>query len=398
LRDTPQEKHPLKGKPHEKKPHEKKPLGGGNPWLYQFFRKFMLSPKHGGNVLLAANQLGIPVDQIMDFSANINPLGQPENLQQYLTEALALTIHYPEIYAETLTAAIANFTLLPTNFIFPGSGTSPLMYQLTRIIKAKRAVVIVPAFSEYFAALEQVNCPIFTVSCLQDQGFTYDPETVTKIVDFKPQLVFLANPANPTGVLADYAVLQDILQAGEKKSFFTVIDEAFIDFCTPKQSVEELTPNFPHLIVLKSLTKLFAIPGLRLGYLVTSHPDLQKELTRTTEPWAINSLAQAAGPFLLKENQYLKRVPLTTTLLRDELVKALEPYFELVKSDANFLMGRPKKNKQVKLISYLYKKGILVRNLNNFREMPAGYIRIAVRPKAEIRILEKAVAEFYEQT
>ncbi|MDR1051741.1 MAG: aminotransferase class I/II-fold pyridoxal phosphate-dependent enzyme [Deltaproteobacteria bacterium] len=353
----------------------------------------MSSETHGGNVLRAARRLGVPVGQITDFSANINPLGQPPGLREAVVDALAATVHYPEINAESLAEAIALRAGIPVELVLPGSGTSPLIYLLARVVRAERPLVVAPAFSEYYSALRQAGSLVLDAFCRPEDDFRPTMATVDAVLAEKPDLVFLCSPANPTGVLAGEDIVGRLLSESGRLGFLLVLDEAFMDFCLAGRSRESQVPDHPNLVVLKSLTKLFAVPGLRLGYLAAGDPGLMKKLRAASEPWAVNSLAQAAGLFLLKQDEFVKKTPAAAAALRKELTGVLEPYFELVPSDANFAAGRPRRGDKDDIVSRLAAKGILLRDLDNFHGMPPGHVRIAARPSGEIAVLKKALEE-----
>jgi threonine-phosphate decarboxylase len=209
--------------------------------------------------------------------------------------------------------------------------------------------------------------------------------------------VILANPANPTGRQVPEESLGLLMAASKdpNNGFFLAIDEAFMDFCLRKNTKERQVSANPNLLVMKSLTKLFAIPGLRLGYLACGNRSVMEAFRKTSEPWSVNSLAQAAGMFLLGRKEYIKKTPVVTAGLREALIKSIGPYFDFVPTEANFVCGKLKNGRRDDLIYSLYSQGILVRNLDGMPGMPEGYLRLAVRPMGEIKRLEQALEDFY---
>jgi threonine-phosphate decarboxylase len=356
---------------------------------------------HGGRVQEAARNLCLPITRIVDFSANINPLGQPAGLGEVISEAIESILHYPDLRAEALTQSIADYASLPSWTVIAGSGSTPLIYQLARILCPQKPLIIAPAFAEYGSALEIISAR--DLKYHQTSEYNYFSLTIPEaeaIVKSNPELIFLANPANPTGRKTDPEILEILLKGANRpgKEYFLAVDEAFMGFCLEDSSLESRILKNPQLIVLKSLTKLFAIPGLRLGYLASGNKELIDKFNSSTEPWSINSLAQAAGIYLLKQRDFIAETPKVTLDLRLALVEAVSPYVKVIPSDANFVMGRLTLGSKAELIKHLYSQAILVRDLDGMPGMPAGFIRLAVRPLNEIKRLQTAMGDFYART
>lgn len=351
---------------------------------------------HGGRVQEAARRLNLPLEKIADFSANINPLGQPEGLREVLVSAMDSIGHYPEIGAESLTAALAKSADLPLSAVVAGSGSTPLIYQLARLLRPKKAVVVAPAFAEYGAALTLAGCPVEYCRCAEEDDFLFLPAKARALLATKPDCVILANPANPTGQLVPPETMELLLTAsGIGDGFRLVIDEAFMDFCLEKRSVEPLLRERPKAIVLKSLTKIFAVPGLRLGYLASGDGALTDAFRENAEPWSINTLAQAAGLYFLTLRDFLAQTPSYTADLRQRLLAGVAPYLTAFPSAANFIMGRLQKGAKRPLIDHLFERGILIRDLDGMPGLADGYLRLAVRPPDQINRLLEALEEFY---
>ncbi|MDR0621280.1 MAG: aminotransferase class I/II-fold pyridoxal phosphate-dependent enzyme [Deltaproteobacteria bacterium] len=384
---------------------------------------------HGGNVEEAARKLGLSTKQIIDFSANINPQGLPPGLKKYLRDSVDVIAHYPEIYASDLIDKLSGDAGLPSWSFLAAAGSTPLIYMLARHLGTAKHAIVAPAFSEYEAALKIAGLRNITYRILDESTlFVLTPEKVEDILKDAPDMVILANPANPTGRLVPNESLEILLKASTEKGFWLVVDEAFMGFCQEDRSLLAATKDNPSLIVLRSLTKIFAIPGLRLGYLVCGNQFFMKNLADTMEPWAINALAQKAGIFLLDKRDYLKKTPEITWGLRGYATKNLAPYFDFIPSDCNFLMGCLKYTKRYftkgsrsgyppppagtrrndfiapaealkekqKLLNFLFKQGLLVRDLDNMKGLAGGYLRLAVRPVDDVNRLVTALEVFYD--
>ncbi|MDR2300863.1 MAG: aminotransferase class I/II-fold pyridoxal phosphate-dependent enzyme [Deltaproteobacteria bacterium] len=375
--------------------------------------------RHGGGVVEAARALNKNFEDIIDFSANINPLGLPEGLKELLGFSIDSIVHYPEIRARTLREKIARMSDLSPSSIFVEAGSTPLIYMLARHLGTQNNCVIAPAFSEYAAAFEIMGRPDVHYHVLTEADeFLLTQESVNELVSKQHDLVILANPANPTGRRLPPASLNQLMRYSSEKGFFLVLDEAFMGFCEDQFSMERAIHDFPYLIVLKSLTKLFAIPGLRLGYMVSGNNDVINTFEDRMEPWSVNSLAQKAGLFLLDQKRYVEDTPANATKLRNFLTQTLSPFFDFFDSECNFVMARikdapnaprmgPPKDPQEleerkllkkKVVDYLYAQGILIRDLDGMKGLDDGFVRLAVRPQNETICLRKSLESFYAQT
>jgi threonine-phosphate decarboxylase len=375
-------------------------LASSGEWfesLFGFLGVLMSEIVHGGQVEVAARELGKPISEIIDFSANINPLGHPNGLKFLLQRSISETIHYPEIYAQTLTEALAHRSLIPPWTVLPGAGTTPLIYMLARHFASLSHIIVAPAFAEYEAALNAAGkAKIHYHILTKERRYLLDDIEVNSLLSKKFEVLILANPANPTGRLVPQNSLVRLLEATEEgDGFWLIIDEAFIDFCLNTPSAERMIAKFPRLILLKSLTKIFAVPGLRLGYLACGHRRLMKALVAANEPWSINSMAQAAGRFLVTKKDFVKKTATTINLLKKYLEFAISPYVAFVPSDCNFLMGLLKKRRKKELIVFLRNRGILIRDLDGMPGLPDGFIRLAVRRENDVDILAAAMKKFY---
>jgi threonine-phosphate decarboxylase len=368
---------------------------------------------HGGRVTEAAKLLGVKPEEIIDFSANINPQGLPPGLKTLLISSINSIIHYPEIKAKTLIEKLAQKAELPTWSILAEAGSTPLIYMLARHLGTKRHCVIAPAFSEYEAALEIAGLRMIHYHVLKESnGFLMTESDVEAILSEKHDLIILANPANPTGRLVPPKCLQRLIEASTREGFWLVVDEAFMGFCEKPNSVESLIVQHTSLIVLKSLTKLFAIPGLRLGYMACGNRFFMSNLSDCLEPWCINSLAQRAGVFLLDKTQYVNKTPAVTSELRLSLIAELDPFFDFIESDCNFVMAKFKsektqvnrlkdaaalKQQKEKILEYLFANGILIRDLDGMIGLEDGFVRLAVRPRQEVSWLKKTLLAYHSK-
>jgi len=353
---------------------------------------------HGGNIYERARKNGFSPDRVIDFSASINPRGMPRKAVDELKSHIGLVPHYPEPYSESLVSVLAGHLRVDPGSVICGNGSTELIYLVPRILKPKRVLLIAPAFSEYEKACT-ISGPVAVDRYVLKPatGFSLDPEGFIRAMrGARPgkkgrrcDLAFLCNPNNPTGRLMRKQDVLAIADAARAMRCHLVVDEAFIDFC-PGESVIDSVAGNPYLIVLRSMTKFYALAGLRLGFGVFP-PRLAEKLKRSKEPWSVNNLALAAGKVLFADTAYRKA---TLAMFRREK-RFLEKRFSdlgitYFASDANYYLLHFKNAGTI--TNKLEKKGILVRDCSNFIGLGKGYVRIAVRSRRENELLMKELA------
>lgn len=339
--------------------------------------------EHGGGVWRTARELGIPASEILDFSASINPLGIPDGVLRAAREALAASVHYPEIDASSLREALAAFHGLPAAQILPGSGSTELIYLFPRVLRPRRALLVTPAFSEYARALEQSGTALDVFPLDPENGFRLDPERLLHALSPETDLILFANPGNPTGVGLDPAAVEGVAR-GAREQALVAVDEAFVDFC-PELSVIDRVPAHGNLFVFRSLTKFYAIPGLRAGYLA-GPPRAMARLAAAQLPWSLSTPSLAAAKACLGEEEYRRETLATIPVLRESLAGGLSKLgLTVYPSRANFILARLEKPgwNVAAVAAALCRRGILIRNCANFPPLDGRYLRVAVRGEEE---------------
>jgi threonine-phosphate decarboxylase len=352
---------------------------------------------HGGAAIRLARELGLPLTEILDFSASINPLGVPVSALDAAHQALDDIVHYPEIDAASLVVALAGHHSLPTENLLAANGSTELIYLLPRILRARRALIVTPAFSEYEKAMMQVGVPVDSFALSADNNFRFDPEALLATIDDEVDLVVVANPGNPTaaGIDPDLLIYMADRLAGRAA---LVVDEAFVDFA-PQLSLIAAVPKRENLYILRSMTKFYAIPGLRIGYL--AGPEAAIRLMRQAlPPWTINTPALQAAIACLQDSDYQQQTRTLIPQLRQDLADGLSSLgFTLFASVANYLLVQLPKgrlNAEV-LTKRLTREGILIRDCTNFSALDDRYIRLAVRTADENRRLLTALRQVMTQ-
>ena len=266
---------------------------------------FMDFHEDTGGKSIMAQQHKLRADTIIDFSSNINPLGPSPRVLRALRSHLRWISRYPEIHAQGLVRHLARFHGLPEEAIVVGNGSTALIYRLPYALLVKTALVLHPTFSEYERAFGLGGCRIDMVMRDEADGFRPPWQRLFEGLRRGYGVVMLCNPNNPTGDVIEKDELAEFVEEAARLGTVVVVDEAFMDFHEDATLKHEVLRR-GNLIVLRSMTKCYALAGLRLGFLVAS-PPLAKRVREADEPWSVSALAQIAGRESLKDRNYLRR-------------------------------------------------------------------------------------------
>ena len=350
---------------------------------------------HGGDLQGAAEKSGKKPSELLDFSANINPLGMPPGVREAVVESLDQSLFYPDPFCRRLRRELAEYTGLKMEHILCGNGGADLIYRLVYALRPKKALVTAPAFAEYEEALIQTETEIL----FHELGESPVTETFLEKLSPDLDLVFLCNPNNPTGLLTEKSLIRKLLDRSRELGVRVLLDECFLDF-VPEEAAytaADLLEEYPNLVILKSFTKLFAIPGLRLGYVLCSDTELLSWMQKAGQPWAVSEPAQAAGIAALQAEDFQEQTLRLVTEERAFLKKALEDLgFHVLDGQANYLCFRVQGDEN--LTERLLKKGILLRSCANYRGLGKDYYRTAVRSREENERLLAALGKVVGQT
>lgn len=345
---------------------------------------------HGGDLLTAQTRCG---GAILDFSANLNPLGMPARVRRAAEEAVAGAGHYPDPYCRVLTAGLARRDGVGRSQVLCGNGAADLIFRLAVALMPRRALVTAPTFSEYEQALAAVGCAVEHYRLAPERDFDL-PETFPDGLDQGLDLVFLCNPNNPTGRPIQPALLEKILAVCAERSIRLVVDECFLELTDggPELGLTDWLERYPNLLLLRAFTKSYAIPGLRLGYCLSADTTLLDRLSRCAQPWSVSAPAQAAGAAALEEPDWPARARALLQVERRVLAARLAALgLDVVPGAANYLLFRAPGVTDLK--ERLVERGILIRACANYPGLGPDYYRTAVRTGEENGRLLEALRE-----
>ncbi|QOR39478.1 threonine-phosphate decarboxylase [Billgrantia diversa] len=354
-------------------------------------------PSHGGRPEPVLHRFGLTAGSgMLDFSANLNPLGPPPWLAERLGGCLAELSVYPDPDYTAAREAIARAEgLTPGQVRLTNGGAEAIFLAAALLAKrgACRAVVVQPTFCEYERACRHYGIAVQHLE-LEGEHFELDESRALDAMG-EADAVLLCRPNNPTGTLVACDMIERMLVVGQQYGTTLVVDEAFIDFVTPDERLTPLLTRYDNLLLLRSMTKLYAIPGLRLGYLLGDGPSVE-QIARLQLPWSVNAVAAALVVPLLEDQDYLQRTQSWLDIERPWLQGELETQgLRVVPSCTNFLLlqdggARP----MSALLEHMARCGVLARHTYNFIGLDGAWLRVAVRSRQENTQLLDAIARW----
>ena len=343
---------------------------------------------HGGDWVGYAEEYGI---QPLDFSANVSPLGVPLGVKQAIAAAAETADRYPDPLCRSLCRKLAAHEQVPESYVLCGNGTADLIYRSVLARKPKKALLPAPAFAEYEAALTASGCQVEHYFLREEKDFRVDDGFLEAIVP-GIDMVFLCEPNNPTGISSPRELLLRAAQQCSRCGALLMLDECFGDFLENPEAhtLKHALSEFPNLVILKAFTKLYAMAGVRLGYALCANGELVKSMREAGQPWAVSSLAQAAGEAALEETAYVERVRKMVLRERPWMMEQLKNLgLRVVPGEANYLLFRC----PVALIQPLRQRGILLRSCSNYHGLDENWYRTAVHTHEKNRRLIQALNE-----
>ncbi|MCR4908376.1 MAG: aminotransferase class I/II-fold pyridoxal phosphate-dependent enzyme [Lachnospiraceae bacterium] len=350
----------------------------------------------------------------LDFSVNLNPLGTPETVREAVKDCAGRLQEYPDPAYRKLREALAGFFGIGKDEIICGNGASELIMASVAAIRPERVLLTVPDFYGYERAAAALGTETEFLPFWKDEAETEsegaESESAVELCKLiegagsssgegKRTLVMLSNPNNPTGRFIIKRGMTDVIEKAAERGFFFLLDESFLPFVKggERESLISETGRFPGLMVLRSLTKQFAMPGVRLGAIVTGSCGLREKIAEFLPEWNVSIPAEAAGMAAVNESNYVNQTPVFLAESREMLKAGIEALgrktgrLTVFPSAVNYLLIKS----SLPLYSRLLEKGILIRDCENFRGLGRGYYRIAVKSGEENEELLAALGDLF---
>ncbi len=352
---------------------------------------------HGGNIYKVFRERDI--EEILDYSSNINPYGIPESLKQAIRENLNILERYPDPDYIQLRSKIAFENKVDISDVILGNGATEIIFLYMRAVKPKKIIIVSPTFAEYERAVRAVQenredgLQIDYFPLREEEGFNVNVENLISGLERGYDLLIMCNPNNPTGKFLPLTEMERIIGKCNEKETKLFVDEAFIEFVEggTKKSVVNAKVNKKNLFVVRAFTKFFAIPGLRLGYGICLDEDITFAMDEKKEPWSVNNIAELAGITVLDDSEYIERTERWIKEEKEYVYKKLQsidgikPY----ETEVNFILVKIEDNivksgiNAGKLKEVMLEKGILIRDASNFKYLDESYFRLAIKGRKD---------------
>lgn len=348
---------------------------------------------HGGDIYTKRNT---NTEFILDFSANINPFGMPDSVKKAIIDNIESYTNYPDPLCRELRESLEIHENIDSSSIICGNGAADIIFKITLGLKPKKALLIAPTFAEYEEAINLVNGEINYYNLKEEKDFCIDDDILNYITP-DLDIMFICNPNNPTGIPLKKEKMFNILDKCKKNNVILVVDECFIDFLINEEeySVKSYISQYSNLIILKAFTKMYAMAGIRLGYMMCSNTSIINKISNIGQPWSVSTVASKCGVAALKEVDFVNKTKEYIKKNREYLTKELNNLgYKVFESKVNFILF---KTNNIKIKDKLEKYGILIRSCSNYKNLNEEYFRIAVKSEENNKYLIDCLKEIEEQ-
>ena len=342
---------------------------------------------HGGDLLTASELFGQPVNMFLDYSSNMNPAGPPSCVETIFREQWSEIVRYPDPTARMLRQKIADYYKVPEEAVLIGNGAAELIDLAVRVTQPTTVAVAAPSFIEYSDNARRAGAELHFIPLHFEHRFELQVEDVSHALQ-NAEMIILGHPNNPTGRLIPDRV-RELLDLTERT---VMVDEAFIDFLEDEEKMTFIrhAPHRRNLIVVRSMTKFFAVPGIRLGFVV-AHPDLIENMRRLQVHWSVNHFSQLIGESVLEDGQYIAETKIWASSERTWFYHRLVQLgFDVIESSVNYLLVKLPEHVPYdvpELQKRLGKKGILIRDASRFPGLNERFFRLAVRLRDDNQVI-----------
>jgi threonine-phosphate decarboxylase len=356
---------------------------------------------HGGNSIELARQLGCSSQEIIDMSSNINPLGPPPGLIHYLKHHIDAVGSFPEVDGREISERFADSCRVDPKRVLAGNGTTQIIYSIPQALEIRRALIVGPTYSDYADACHLHNVKTTFAFSEASKNFQADINQIKTRLD-QTDAVFICNPNNPTGSLIPPDEIGSLCSSYPETVF--IIDESYLPFVPGGDALSLRKLDSGNLMVLSSISKIFAIPGLRIGFMIST-ADMIKKFKRFLQPWSVNSLAQlavrhlmankdAADVFIEKTQHYIRAE-------RRRFLDAAKHFADihLFPSTTNFMLAQlPYELQAEDVINQLSRDKILIRNCRNFNGLSNRFVRVSLKTPEVNNMLAAKLAKIAHNT
>lgn len=356
---------------------------------------------HGSDLEKIAEYYGIAQEEIIKFGANVNPLGLSQSVKKALATHLDIISSYPDRNYKTLKECISTYCRIPASNVVVGNGSTELISLLISQRKAKKALILGPAYSEYARELSLTGGEIYEYNLEESKNFVLDMQDFLHFITAGTDLIILCNPNNPTSSAIRLGELELLLSEAKKRDIFVMIDETYVEFAPDISEITAvpLTVKYDNLMVIRGVSKFFAAPGLRFGYGITSNTEFLRALLTHQNPWSLNSIGAYAGELMLRDTDYIEQTRSLICTERDRLFARLKemPEVKVYKPYGNFILVKILKSgiTSFDVFEAAIKEKMMIRDCSSFKTLKGEYIRFCIMMPSDnerlIKCIERAL-------
>lgn len=349
---------------------------------------------HGSDLEKIQEIYGINKDEIVSFSANVNPLGVSPLLRSTLASHIDAITSYPDREYTSLRNSIANYCGTDAANVIVGNGSTELISLFIQIEHPKKALIIGPTYSEYEREISLGGGTTLYYPLQESDNFRLDIDDFITHLNESIDLLVICNPNNPTSSCITRSEMRHILDACKRHDIYVMVDETYVEFADNMDEISSvpLTNDYNNIVILRGTSKFFAAPGLRLGYAITGNLDLIKEINTRKNPWTINSLAVVAGEIMFSDTDYIKKTKALISSERARIYKLLKehPDFKAYEPSGNFILVRILRDDLTSqdLFDRAIRQKMMIRDCSTFPFLDNKYIRFCImNPEDNDRLL-----------
>jgi threonine-phosphate decarboxylase len=356
---------------------------------------------HGSDLEKIETAYGIKKEDIINYSSNINPLGISSKLKETLAQHVDAVTTYPDRNYKALRESIAQYTGSSPSDIVVGNGATELISLFLKITVPKNAVILGPAYSEYEREITLSGGAFSYFLLKEDDEFQLQIQALEKMLTPQVDLLVMCNPNNPTSTAISSKVIEQILKMCSVLHILVVIDETYVEFTDPKHCISAipLIKQFKNLIILRGISKFFAAPGLRLGYAITSNPELIQKVHYMQNPWSVNTLADLGGTVMFSDSDFIKKTRDFIALERTRLIREFSALngIKVFQPMANFVLLKilDERITSKDVFNICIRQGLMIRDCSSFESLGDRFIRVCFLTVQENNKLLRALQEIF---
>ena len=351
---------------------------------------------HGSDIEKICSYYHLDKETIVNFGANVNPLGLSRQVKAAIASHLDLLSSYPDREYTSLCGTISEYCGIPADFILPGNGSSELISLLIEERAPKHTLILGPTYSEYSRELSFSGSTQEYYHLREEDNFHLDVDDLCRALKDSYDFLILCNPNNPTSSAILRDDMERLLAFCSEHNIFVMIDETYVEFAPDISAVTAVpfTRKYSNLMVLRGVSKFFAAPGMRFGYGITGNAEFLRRMKEKQIPWSLNSIGAFAGEEMFKDQEYISRTRELILSERDRMYQAVSqmPDYKTYEPYANFLLVKIVKDgiTSYDVFERCIKAGLMIRDCSSFQCLDGEFIRFCIMmPEANTRLLHE---------